>query len=149
MEELSEKSIGNKAAKMVESSLKTQISSSGLPYEGDNNYTGRGRFPLSESKGVARVRNQALTAIAIVASKHLFVHHYGAEVNRKSNATKSRAGKMFIRKAHPFKLKSRNMIDDAVFGSGALNYLATELPKVKANVVLEVFKKGLPNGKKG
>lgn len=148
MAELTEKSIGNKAAKMVESRLMSEISSSGLPYENNNNYSGRGRFPLSQTQGIAKFRKEALTSIAIAASKHLFVHHYGADIKRKSNATKSSKGKMFIRKTHPFKLKSRNMIDEAVFGSGAIEFLASELPKVKSDVVLEVFKKGLPNGKK-
>lgn len=148
MAELTEKKIGDTAARMVGARMKSEISASGLPYEGNNDYSGQWRFPLSQTRGAARFRKKELTAITLIASKHLFVHHYGVDGTRKSHSV-TRKGSTFTRSSHPFKLKSRDMIDNAVFGSGAIEFMAAELPKVKANIILEVFKKGLPNGKKG
>lgn len=145
MADKTEKEIGEHAARMVRTQLMTEITSSGLTISGDNNY-GRYDFPTSKTVMKYRMAGDELDAILLSAGRHIFIQHFGVENMRKEHTVRiKKTGTEFTRRAHPFILKARNMIDDAVINSGALEYIADELTEIKTDVVLNYTKLGISN----
>lgn len=88
--------------------------------------TKRSGAALNELEVIPRYNKQQLTRIAIKAPKHVFIQNYGFE-GVKSNGINMR-------------LKSTNVINDAIERSAVVGYLADALSEVRADEILIQFR---------
>ena len=146
-----EKEIGNKAAAMLQSALRSETSRFGKHVRGDKNalQNAQAKPRFRTSKRIDGTKQQYLKGIAIVMGKHGFVYHYGIEQGRlrkahertrhKPKETKYRVNAHSYRKGQP----KRPFIQRVVDNSRAVEYLATEIAQVRGEEIVTYLARGL------
>ena len=147
-----EKEIGKKAATLLKSSLQEKVSSR---FSG---HLSGGKESLQNATAVARMRYSKradggkkayLKGIAIKMARHGFIQHYGIEKERvRAGGIRTREKPKqttYFFRAHLYSkgMKEKPFIDDAIEASGAVDYLAEELPKERGEELLIFIKKKL------
>lgn len=149
---MTEKKIGDKAALMLQNALRSSAGRFGSHLRGDKH--------IKDVEAKSRVRNSKrqdgtkqpyLRGVAVVMVRHGFVQHYGIEVGRirKGSERTRRKPKetKYSFRSHRYSkgMKAQPFIDEAVKNSGAVEYIARELPKVRGEELLVYVKKYLEN----
>lgn len=145
MDTKEQRRIGNQAKKMLSSSLLVQIRLNRLnKTEGIKriNKDGQDVSSLTNARAESRMRRGNLASIAVVMPKHGFIHHFGANGNRKGGTVHRTQPQstFYQRKAHNFTLRSTPFLNASVQQSGAVQYVSTELGKLAADTIVENIK---------
>jgi len=118
-----EKAIGRKYALELRNDFKSQISVL-------NKKTGA----TSKIGYRVRFRDLMLQSIAVRTTKVPFINHFGVDKERQAHQVKSKLGKIYTRKAHPFKLNSK--ISDLTISETLVNNFADEISELRGDKVL-------------
>lgn len=143
---LKEQLLGRKAAKAVDSYVKSKI---------QQKLTIRGKGSekedpiLDATKVKAKTGTHRLLGLNLTSNRYAFIQHFGFVGKRTEHIVLLSNNTSFIRHSHPFKLKEKGLFDDIYQKSGALKILAdglsvTRTEAVSAHikgVVLELNKK--------
>lgn len=125
-----EKAVGQKYAKLLRNSIKSQLAVL-------DKQTGKTSRPGYRVK----FRSYQLESISVVTVKSAFVNHFGADIERRAHTITSKLGHEFQRKAHPFKLNPK--IKTLEIPASILNGLADEIADIRSNEVLIEASKAL------
>jgi len=153
---MTEKEAGKIAARLMHTSLNNIIQSQNFKKNKgrtDKNTSGEDITSLKKSRGLFRMQkdnSNELRGIAIKMPIHGFVQNYGVNSERSSGIVhRVKPNSIFYkRKAHPFKLKARDFIDEAVDRSGAVEYLQETIGQIRTDKVIDIIKFGIEDGKK-
>ncbi|MFA7448732.1 MAG: hypothetical protein WCY77_09870 [Weeksellaceae bacterium] len=125
-----ERAIGQKYAKLLRNSVRSQLSVL-------NKKTGKTSRPGYR----VRLRSYQLQSISVVTQKSAFVNHFGADTVRKAHTFKSKKERVFQRKEHPFKLNPK--IKTLEIPASIINGLADEIADLRGREVLVEATKAL------
>lgn len=144
---MTEKQIGNKAKQMIFDTLKSEINSQNFNFSDDEstrkNIYGQRLTPLKRSTSHIRMfrdKKHQLRGIAVHMGKHGYVHNFGVDGIRKTHQTKSKKGRTYTRRVHQFKLQKRNFIPNVIKRSGAVEFLAREIPAIRGEEIMTIIK---------
>lgn len=70
----------------------------------------------------------------ILKNKYPFVNFYGVDKERQSHSFKSKSGRIFTRKTHPFKLKPK--ISDLTIPDDLINRFADDISNLLGDQIL-------------
>lgn len=88
-----ERAIGQKYAKLLRNSIKSQLS-----------VLDKKTGTTSKVGYRVRFRNNELQSVSAKTIKSAFINHFGVDTQREAHTFKSKKGNVFQRKEHPFKL---------------------------------------------
>lgn len=125
-----ERAIGKKYAIMMRDVFKRQVS-----------VLDKKSGKLNRAGYRVRVRNLMVQSIAVQTVYYAFINYHGVFHDRRQHSFKSKAGNMFTRKAHPFKLNPK--IQTLEIPENIINGFADELAEVRGNYVLAEASKNL------
>lgn len=143
--QITEASVGKKAAKMLETSLQQVISTSGLKLSSNND----NRITSKSSKTYARMvrgDRKKLAGIAIHMPKHMFVHEHGANTYRESHEVQGKKTR-FKRAGSRLKLPAKRLIAKAVRKSGAVDYLSSAISEIRSEEIVTQIIKTFDDGR--
>lgn len=154
---MTEKEAGKIAARMMQQSLRLVIfekikSGKGKRNRPVKNSDGEDLTPLAKSRGLLRMQksnSEELRGIAIKMGKHGFILNNGVNRERTGGTVhRTKPNSTFYkRKAHPFFLKERPFIDEAVNRSAAVEFLAEKIGEIRTDAIVEKIKFAIEDGK--
>lgn len=125
-----ERAVGQKYARLLLKSVKAQLS----VLEKDTGETSRPGYRV-------RLRSYQLQSISVITKKSAFINHFGVDKVRKAHTFETEEGKVFQRKAHPFKLNPK--IKTLGIPASIINGLADEIADIRGREVLVEATKAL------
>lgn len=134
---LKEQRIGRKAAKVVESYVKSKIRQKlTIRNKGGVDANDKEILPILEATKVkAKTGTHRLLGLNLTSNHYAFKNHFGFVGQRTEHLVELSNKTVFIRHSHPFKLKSTAIFDDIYFKSGALKILADGLSETRTSAV--------------
>ncbi|MDR2205743.1 MAG: hypothetical protein LBE36_06285 [Flavobacteriaceae bacterium] len=153
-----EKDVAQKAERMLQTSLRSQAASS---FKEHILKTNKGKKRLRDAVVKATVRKYAnrldgvsnagketfyLNEIKVKMNKAGFVQHYGVDNVREGHWRQQQKTSYFV-KPHNFKMRATPWIDGAIQRSDVLNFISTEVAKIRMKNVVIYIKNSLEQGK--
>jgi hypothetical protein len=141
---LQERRIGQKAAKAVEVFVHRKIGRTlTIRNKGGVDENGRVMKPIIDATKVrAKTGTHRLLGLNLTSNKYGFIQHYGASTTRIEHTVLLSNDTSFIRRSHPFQLKSKDIFENIYQESGALEILSEGLSETRTKAV-KIYIRGI------
>lgn len=141
-----EKQVAIKAEQILQSALRSRISSLGF-----RNYSSGDNKSISDASAVSSYKlgkatedqlRYYMNKLSIKMERHGFIHHYGDKGTRSATTRtrhKPRTTSYQVR-AHSWDLPARDYIDDAIRQSGVVDFVLVNITELRAQQIIVSLK---------